>query len=71
MLSLGSAGLTALSRDRERPQLEAQLRKDLNDAFDQQWLALMGNSQSGVLAGVHYLSLQVEAGVATPWTAQP
>lgn len=71
VLSLGSAGFTALSRDRERPQLEAQLRKDLNDAFDQQWLALMGNSQSGVLAGVHYLSLQVEAGVATPWTAQP
>lgn len=71
VLSLGSAGLTALSRDRERPQLEAQLRKDLNDAFDQQWLALMGNSQSGVLAGVHYLSLQVEAGAAAPWTAQP
>ncbi|MDF3931322.1 hypothetical protein [Pseudomonas citronellolis] len=63
-LSLASTGFTAFSRDRDRPQLEAQLRKDLNEAFDQHWLALMGNGQSGVLAGVHYMSTQVEAGVA-------
>lgn len=60
MISIGSLGFSAMSRDRARPEMETQLRKSVNAAFDEQWLKLMRDPDSGVLAGVRYLSLQVE-----------
>ncbi|MCY1495579.1 hypothetical protein D9M68_294840 [compost metagenome] len=64
LLSLGASGFTAIARENARPKLEAQLRQNLNAAFDEQWLDLMRNSSSGVLAGVHSLAGQIESGVA-------
>lgn len=59
-ISLGSLGFSAMSRDRARPEMEVQLRKSVNAAFDEQWLKLMRDPDSGVLAGVRYLSIQIE-----------
>lgn len=60
VISLGAAGVSALVRQNQRPEMEAQLRKNLNAAFDEEWLDLMRNPDSGVLAGVFHLSGQIE-----------
>ncbi|MFZ6050289.1 hypothetical protein ACFW0H_29730 [Pseudomonas sp. CR3202] len=60
VLSLGVTGFSALLTEAERPDREAHLRKSLNEAFDEEWLALMRNSDRGVMAGVLHLSGQVE-----------
>lgn len=68
VLSLGVAGFSAITRENERPELEAQLRKSLNAAFDENWLDLLRNPVSGVLAGVYYIAGQVEGSLARPAT---
>lgn len=60
MISLGSLGFSVMSRDKARPEMEVQLRNSVNAAFDEQWLKLMRDPDNGVLAGVRYLSIQVE-----------
>lgn len=66
-ISLGVAAFTAAARENERPETEAQLRQNLNAAFDEEWLELMRSPDRGVLAGVHHLSGQIEGGLA--WSA--
>ena len=66
-LSLGVAIFTAIARENERPQTEAQLRQNLKVAFDAEWQELMRNTDRGVLAGVHQLSWQIESGLAVPF----
>ena len=65
VISLGAAGFTAIVRERERPEMEAQLRKNLGVAFDEEWLDLMHNPDTGVLAGVNYISGQIEGSLAS------
>ena len=66
---LATAGLTlgdletAIARENDRPETEALLRKNLNAAFDEEWLELMRSPDRGVLAGVHHLSGQIEDGL--------
>ncbi|MHB9801051.1 hypothetical protein ACYCAX_24985 [Pseudomonas sp. MT3] len=48
------------SNDHDRPEVESQLRKEINAAFDEQWLALMHDRQGGVMAGVDYLGGRVQ-----------
>ncbi|HEX5843146.1 MAG TPA: hypothetical protein VFY62_11735 [Pseudomonas sp.] len=69
-ISLGVALFTAISRANERPETEAQLRKNLTAAFDEEWLQLMRNTDRGVLAGVHRLSGQIDDGLAVPFRYQ-
>lgn len=64
MISLGVAGFTAIARENERPALEAQLRGNLNAAFDEEWLSLMENPATGVLAGVYHIAGQLEVSLA-------
>ncbi|MCQ4347228.1 hypothetical protein NGA35_07265 [Pseudomonas stutzeri] len=59
-ISLGSAAVTSLTREERRPQLEAQLRLNLQAAFEAQWQELLHDPDSGVLAGVRHLSGQIE-----------
>lgn len=66
-ISLGVALFTAIARADERPETEAQLRKNLNAAFDQEWQELLRSPERGVLAGVHQLSGQIEGGLV--WLA--
>lgn len=70
-LSLGVAIFTAIARENERPQTEAQLRQNLKVAFDAEWQELMRNTDRGVLAGVHQLSWQIESGLAVPFRYEP
>lgn len=58
------------SNDHDRPEVESQLRKEINEAFDEQWLALMHDPQGGVMAGVDYLGGRVQQSL-TGQLAQP
>lgn len=75
MISLGTAGLSAMLREKERPEVETMLRKNLDTAFDQKWQDWLNNPDRGVLAGVHHLSGQVEGNlfdnVAQPAHSEP
>lgn len=64
VLSLGVAGISAMMREDERPEMEALLRKSLNAAFKEKWADLMWDPDTGVLAGVYYLSGQIEENLA-------
>jgi hypothetical protein len=60
MISIATAGYGMLTHDREQPQMVEQLRVILNVALNEEWQALMENRQGGAMAGVYYLSGQVE-----------
>lgn len=68
-ISLGAAGFNSITHESERPKMEAQLRKSLNEAFDEEWLELMRNPDTGVLAGVHHLAGRIEGSLAHTATA--
>ncbi|BBH47169.1 hypothetical protein [Pseudomonas sp. KU43P] len=60
MISVAAAGYGMITHDREHPEMVEQLRVILNVALNQEWQELMENRQSGAMAGVYYLSGQVE-----------
>ena len=60
MISIAAAGYGMMTHDREHPEMVEQLRVILNVALNQEWQELMENRQSGAMAGVYYLSGQVE-----------
>ncbi|MFD3206564.1 hypothetical protein [Pseudomonas sp. LR_7] len=60
MISVAVAGLGMITHDREHPQMVEQLRVILSVALNEEWQELMENRQSGAMAGVYYLSGQVE-----------
>ena len=64
MISMGMAGFRAAAHESARLEMEAQLRKNLGTAFDEAWLKLVKNPTFGVMAGVNYLSGQIEESLA-------
>ncbi len=64
VLSVGVAGVGMVMHEYERPEMAVQVRQALNEAFDDAWLELLRNRRSGVLAGVYYLSEQVEGSLS-------
>lgn len=60
IISLGALGFGAIGHEKERPEMEAQLRESLNAALDDMWLSLMESPTTGVLAGVYYIAEQVQ-----------
>ena len=64
IISLGAAGFGAMAHEKERPELEALLRENLNPVLDDMWRDLMKNPATGVMAGVYYLSKQIEENLA-------
>lgn len=60
MISIAATGYGMVTHNRDQPQMVEQLRVILNVALNQEWQELMENRQSGALAGVYYLSGQVE-----------
>lgn len=64
VISIGVAGFTAMARENERPAMEKRLRTNLNAAFDEEWLELMRNPDTGVMAGVYHLSGQIEGSLS-------
>lgn len=64
VISMGAAGIRAIAHESERPGIEAQVRKNLGTAFDSAWRNLLVNPNTGVMAGVLYLSAQIEGNLA-------
>ena len=69
-ISLGAAGFGAIAHEKERPEIEALLRESLDAALGDMWLSLMEDPASGVLAGVHHISGQIEGALSRAF-AQP
>ena len=70
VISLGAAGFGAIAHEKERPEIEAQLRESLDAALGDMWQSLMEDPASGVMAGVHHISGQIDGGLAKTF-AQP
>jgi len=68
MISLGAAGYGAITHENERPKMEAQLRENLNAALDDMYLGLLEDRATGVMAGVYYISEQIEGSIAKTLT---
>ena len=64
VISLGAAGFGAIAHETARPALEAQLRETLNAALDERWHSLMEDPATGVMAGVHHISAQIEGSLS-------
>lgn len=60
VISLGAAGFGIFLHESERQAIETQLRETLNESLDDMWHILMKDPNAGVMAGVYYLSDQVE-----------
>jgi hypothetical protein len=64
MISLFAAGFGVMEHEKDRPKLEALLRKNLNPVLDDMWRDLMEDPATGVMAAVYYLSKQIEENLA-------
>ncbi len=75
MISLAAAGFGAIAHENDRPEMEAQLRENLNAAVDDMWFSLMEDRTTGVMAGVYHISGQIEGSLAKiltqPVTVEP
>ena len=61
LISLGATGFGVIAHEKERPEMERQVRESLDAALDGLWQILMENPATGVMAGVHYLSEEIDA----------
>jgi hypothetical protein len=64
LISLGAAGVEAVAHENERPKMEALLRENLNAALDDMYFSFMEDHETGVMAGVFYISGQIEQSLA-------
>ncbi|CAK14683.1 hypothetical protein [Pseudomonas entomophila] len=71
LISVAAAGYGLITHDREQPQMVEQLRVILNVALNEEWQELMENRQSGAMAGVYYLSGQVEDSLLESRSQEP
>ncbi|WP_265943332.1 hypothetical protein [Dechloromonas sp. A34] len=66
VISLGAAGIGVMLHEAGRAEIESQLRETLNAAMDDMWHILMDDPNTGMMAGIYYLSEQIEK--STPQT---
>ncbi|QRY80644.1 hypothetical protein JVX91_05940 [Pseudomonas sp. PDNC002] len=64
VISVAFTLFSMAGNDHARPEVETQLRKEINAAFDEQWLALMRDPDGGVMAGVDHLGGRVQEKLA-------
>jgi len=60
LISLAATGYNVVTHNQEQPAMIEQLRVILNVALNQEWRDLMENRKTGAMAGVYYLSGEVE-----------
>ncbi|MNV89215.1 hypothetical protein D3C71_1834900 [compost metagenome] len=60
-----------MSNESDRPIAQAQMRQSLSAAFDKAWLGLMENEANGVMAGVNYISGQIQQGLVANLSVMP
>ena len=66
LISAGAAVWSAVEHEYNKPEIEAQLRENLDAALDVMWQGLMEDQHGGVTAVVHHLSTQIEHAVFHP-----
>ena len=67
-ISLGATGFGMIAHENARPEMEKDLRENLDAALDDQWQNLMEDPDTGVMAEVNYISAQIEGGLAHTFT---
>ena len=70
VISLGAFGAGLATHEKQRPEMEAQLRANLDAALEEMWFNLVENRASSVMAPVHYLSTRIDDEL-TPARPQP
>lgn len=65
MISVGAAGIEAASYENERLKMEAPLRENLKAALENMYVSFMEDHETGVMAGVYYISGQIEQSLTT------
>lgn len=68
VISLAAASFDAIAHEKQRPDMEAHLRESLNAAADDMWFSLMYDPATGVMAGAHYISEQIEGSLTETFT---
>ena len=68
IISLGAVGFGAIEHEKDRPELEALLRENLNPVLDDMRRDLMEDQATGVMAAVSSLSKQIEGSLAETLT---
>lgn len=63
LISVAATGYGIVSHSQEQPAMIEQLRVILNVALNEEWRELMENRKTGAMAGVYYLSGEIEEGV--------
>ena len=63
VVSAAVAAWSAISHDRQKPEIESQVRVALNDGLEQMWAILMEDPELGVMYPVNHMSGQIEAGL--------
>jgi hypothetical protein len=59
-ISAGVAAWSAISHNRDKPEIESQLRQALDTGLNDMWQILMENPQLGVLAPVNHMNRAIE-----------
>lgn len=70
VISLAAASVDAIAHENQRSEMEVRLRESLNAAADDMWFSLMNDPDTGVMAGAHHISEQIE-GSLTETLTQP
>ncbi|WP_442113376.1 hypothetical protein [Pseudomonas sp. NUPR-001] len=60
LISVAATGYGVITHNQEQPQMVEQLRVILNVALNEEWRELMENRKTGAMAGVYYLSGEIE-----------
>lgn len=70
VISLGAFGVGLAAHEKQRPEIETQLRANLDAALAETWHSLIENRASSVMAAVHYLATRIDDAL-TPARSQP
>ncbi len=70
VISLGAFGVGLAAHEKQRPEMEAELRANLDAALEETWLRLVEDHSSSVMAAVHYLSTRIDDEL-TPARSRP
>jgi hypothetical protein len=60
VISLGAFGVGLAAHEKQRPEIETQLRANLDAALAETWHSLIENRASSVMAAVHYLATRID-----------
>lgn len=63
LISVAATGYGIMTHNQQQPAMIEQLRVILNVALSEEWRELMENRKTGAMAGVYYLSGEVESGL--------